>query len=341
MVGLPFVDVVISVMDRRTFIGALTASLLAAPRAGLAQQVAKMDRIGFLGAASASSSTSARRVEAFRKGLRELGYVEGRNVIVDFRWAEGDAGRLAELSRDLVRLRVDVMVTQGTTATRAAKDATSTIPIVMLAVGDAIGAGLVPSLARPGGNVTGSTFLGPQLYAKQLEMIKDAIPRVERVAVLMNPDNPVNQAVIQGMEGTARAMKVALTEIEARGPAEFAGAFRAMAQHRVDALVVIAEPILNANLRAIADLAIKQRLPAASGWEFAESGGLLGYGPNLNELWGHAPRFVDKILKGAKPADLPVEQATKFELVINLKTAKALGITIPQSVLLRADEVIQ
>ena len=328
-------------IDRRTFIGAVTASSLAAPRVGLAQLAGKAYRIGFLGAASASSPTSARRVEALRKGLRELGYVEGKNVTVDFRWAEGDARRLAELARDLVQLRVDVMVTQGTTATRAAKEATSTIPIVMLAVGDAIGAGLVASLARPGGNVTGSTFLGPQLYAKQLEMIKDAIPRVVRVAVLMNPDNPINQAVVKGMEGTALAMNVALTEIEARGPAEFASAFRAMSQYRVDAFVVIADPVLNANLITIADLAIRQHLPAASGWEFAESGGLLGYGPNVNELWRHAPRFVDKILKGAKPADLPVEQATKFELVINLKTAKALGLTIPQSLLLRADEVIQ
>ena len=339
--------------DRRTFVRIVGLAMLrvpmyatalwlfAAPGVGFAEQAGGVYRIGFLGAASASAPTSLRRVEAFRKGLRELGYVEGANVIVDFRWAEGDAGRLADLARDLIRLRVDVLVTQGTTATRAAKDATPTIPIVMLAVGDAIGAGLVTSLARPGGNITGSTFLGPQLYAKQLEMLKQAIPRAVHVAVLMNPDNPINRAVLQGMEGTARAMKVALTEIEARGPAEFAGAFRAMAQHRVDAFVVIADPILNANLRAIADLAIRQRLPAASGWEFAESGGLFGYGPNVNELWGRAPRFVDKILKGAKPADLPVEQATKFELVINLKTARALGLTIPPLLLQRADEVIQ
>jgi len=329
------------VTDRRTVLGAVAAMLVTLPFASQAQPAARVYRIGFLGAASASAPVSARRVEAFRRGLRELGYIEGKNVIVDFRWAEGDADRLPEFARELIRLRVDVLVTQGTTATRAAKEATSTIPIVMLAVGDAIGAGLVTSLARPDGNVTGSTFLGPQLYAKQLEMLKQAIPRIERVAVLMNPDNPINRAVTQGMEGTAHAMKVALTQIEARGTTEFAEAFSTMARHRVDAFVVIADPILNANLREIADLAIKQRLAGTSGWEFAESGGLFGYGPNVNELWGHAPRFIDKILKGAKPADLPVEQAKKFEFVINLKTAKALGITVPQSLLVRADQVIE
>ena len=328
-------------MKRRRAFRAMAAMLLALPLAGQSQPTGKVYRIGFLGAASASAPTSARRIEAFRKGLRELGYVEGTNVIVELRWADGDARRLPELARDLVLLQVDVLVTQGTTATRTAKEATSTIPIVMLAVGDAIGAGLVASLARPGGNVTGSTFLGPQLYAKQLEMLKHAIPRVARVAVLMNPDNPINRAVIQGMASTASAMKVVLTEFDARGPAEFEGAFRAMAQHQVDAVVVSADPILNASGRAIADLAIRQRLPAASGLEFAESGGLFGYGPSVNELWGRAPRFVDKILKGANPGDLPVEQATKFELVINLKTARALGLAIPQSLLLRADEVIQ
>ena len=241
----------------------------------------------------------------------------------------------------MIQLRVEVLVTQGTTATRAAKDATSTIPIVMLAVGDAIVAGLVASLGRPGGDVTGSTFLGPLLYAKQLEMLKHAIPRIERTAVLMNPDNPINEAVLRGMEDTARAMKISLTQIEARGVADLPEAFSSRAHHRVDAFVVIADPILNANLIAIADQAMRQRFPGASGWEFAESGGLFGYGPNINELWARAPRFVDKILNGAQPADLPVEQATKFEFVIDLKTAKALGIAVPQSLLLRADEVIQ
>jgi putative tryptophan/tyrosine transport system substrate-binding protein len=328
-------------MDRRRFFGAVAGSLLPVPLAGLAQQAGKMYRIGYLGAAYASAPGSERRVAAFRKGLRELGYVEGTNVIIDFRWAEGDSDRLADLARELVRLRIDVLVTQGMTATRAAQEATSTTPIVMLAIGDAIGAGLVASLARPGGNVTGSTFQGPQLYAKQVELLKQVIPRLARVAVLVNPNNPGNRGTIKVMEDTAQTMKVALTEIDARGPAEFDGAFRAMAQNRVDAVVVSADAVLVANAGAIADLAIRQHLPAASGWEFAESGGLLGYGPNIYELYSRAPRFVDKILKGAKPADLPVEQPTKFELVINLKTAKALGLTIPQSLLLRANEVIE
>jgi putative tryptophan/tyrosine transport system substrate-binding protein len=330
-------------MDRRRFIGTFAASMLVLPHAGIAQQAGRVYRIGFLGVASASAAVTLRRIEAFRTGMRALGYVEGSNVIIDFRWAEGNADRLAELARDLIRLRVEVLVTQGSTSTRAAKAATSTIPIVMLAVGDAVGAGLVASLARPGGNVTGSTFLGQQIYAKQLELLKEAMPSVARVAVLMNPDNPANRPVLQGMEAVARGMKVVLTEIDARGPAEFEGAFRAMGQHRVDALVVSADAILTTNARAIADLAVRHRLPATSAWsDFTESGGLLGYGPNIYDLYGRAaPRFVDNILRGAKPADLPVEQPTKFDLVINLKTAKVLGLTIPQSLLLRADEVIQ
>jgi putative ABC transport system substrate-binding protein len=328
-------------MDRRRIVGAVAAALLTVPLSGFTQPAGKVYRIGFLGAASASAPVSLRRVEAFRKGLRAVGYVEGTNVIIDFRWAEGDADRLHTLAGELVQLRVDVLVTQGTAATRAAKEVTSTIPIVMAAVGDAVATGLVAGLAHPGGNVTGSSFLGPQLYAKQLELIKEAIPRAAHVAVLMNPDNPNNRTVIQTMEGAARAMKVVVTEFDVRGPAEFEGAFRAMVQKRVDAVVVSGDSLLSAHARAIAEQAVKQRLPATSVWDFAEAGGLLGYGASISELYGRAPRFVDKILKGAKPGDLPVEQPTKFELVINLKTAKALGLTIPQSLLLRADEVIQ
>jgi putative tryptophan/tyrosine transport system substrate-binding protein len=331
------------VTSRRSFVGAVAATMLVLPQAGIAQQTGRVYRIGFLGLASASASVTLRRIEAFRTGLRALGYVEGNNVIIDFRWAEGDADRLAELAGDLIRRRVDVLVTQGSTTTRVAKEATSTVPIVMLAVGDAVGAGLVASLSRPGGNVTGSTFLGQQIYAKQLELLKEAIPSVARVAVLMNPDNPANQPVLQGMEAVARRTKVVLTEIDARGPAEFEGAFRAMSQHRVDACVVSADAVLTTNARAIANLAVRHRLPATSAWsDFTAAGGLLSYGANIYDLYGRAaPRFVDKILKGAKPADLPVEQPTKFDLVINLKTAKALGIAIPQSLLLRADEVIR
>jgi putative ABC transport system substrate-binding protein len=307
------------------------------------QQAGRVYRIGFLGVASASASVTQRRIEAFRTGMRALGYVEGSNLIIEFRWAEGDANRLAELAGDLIRLRVDLLVTQGSTSTRIAKVATSTIPIVMLAVGDAVGAGLVASLARPGGNVTGSTFLGQQIYAKQLELLKEAIPSVARVAVFMNPDNPANGPVLQSLEAVGHGLKVVLMETDARGPAEYEGAFRAMEQQRADALIVSADASLTANARAIAGLAVKHRLPATSAWsDFTESGGLLGYGPNIYDLYGRAaPRFVDQILRGAKPAELPVEQPTKFDLVINLKTAKVLGITIPPSLLLRADAVIQ
>jgi putative ABC transport system substrate-binding protein len=317
--------------------------MLVLSQAGGTQQAGRVYRIGFLGVASASASVTQRRIEAFRTGMRALGYVEGSNLIIEFRWAEGDANRLAELAGDLIRLRVDLLVTQGSTSTRIAKVATSTIPIVMLAVGDAVGAGLVASLARPGGNVTGSTFLGQQIYAKQLELLKEAIPSVARVAVLMNPDNPANRPVLQSLEAVGHGLKVVLMEIDARGPAEYEGAFRAMEQQRADALIVSADASLTTNARVIAGLAVKHRLPATSAWsDFTESGGLLGYGPNIYDLYGRAaPRFVDQILRGAKPAELPVEQPTKFDLVINLKTAKVLGITIPQSLLLRADEVIK
>jgi len=308
----------------------------------MARPAGKPYRIGFLGVTSASTPGAARRVEAFRAGLRALGYVEGADVVVEFRWADGEAERLAALARELVLLPVDVFVTQGSSATRAAKDATSTIPIVMMAVGDAIGAGLVASLARPGGNVTGSTFLGPQIYTKQLELLREAVPRVTRVAVLMNPDNPGNRTVLRELEGAARSMKVTMTPIDARGRDDLGGAFRAMAAQRVDGVVVSADALLTANSATIADLALMHHLPTTSAWwEFAESGGLLVYGANIYDLYGRSPRFVDRIFKGAKPADLPVEQPTKFDFVINLKTAKMLGLTLPPSLLLRADEVIQ
>ena len=259
-----------------------------------------------------------------------------------FRWANGDAGRLPELVRELVSLPVDVLMTQGSSGTRAAKEATSTIPIVMMAVGDAIGAGLVASLARPGGDVTGSTFLGPQIYAKQLEFLKEAVPHVARIAVLMNPDNPSNRTVLRELEGAAGSIKVSITPVNARGRGELESAFRTMAAQRVDGVVVTADAPLIANSATIADLALVQRLPTTSAWwEFAESGGLLVYGANIFDLYGRSARFIDKIMRGAKPAELPVEQPTKFDFAINLKTAKALGLTIPSSLLLRADEVIQ
>jgi len=329
------------VTSRRSFIQASLGTVLALLLMEV-RPAGRPYRIGFLGAASASTPGALRRVEAFRAGLRALGYVEGADVVVEFRWADGDARRLSELARELVLLPVDVLLTQGSSGTRAARDATSTIPIVMMAVGDAVGAGLVASLARPGGNVTGSTFLGPQIYAKQLELLGQAVPRVARVAVLMNPHNPGNRTALGELEDAARSMKVTLTPIDVRGRGELESAFRAMAAQRVDSVVVSADAPLIANSAAIADLALAHHLPAASAWwEFVESGGLLVYGANIYDLYGRSSRFVDKILKGAKPADLPVEQPTKFDLAINLKTAKTLGLTIPRSLLVRADEVIQ
>jgi putative tryptophan/tyrosine transport system substrate-binding protein len=326
-------------MDRRDFLGVIAVAAI--PSGAYAQPARKVYRIGFLGAASAAAPASKRRVEAFRDGLRKLGYVEGANLVIDFRWAEDDVERLLRLARELLGLGPDVLVSQGSRATRAAKTATSKLPIVMLAVGDAVGAGLVASLAHPGGNITGSSFLAPQIYAKQLELLREAAPHITRVAVLLNPDNPANRAVLQSMDVATRPLKVTVTPIEARSPAGFDQAFGAMARQRLDAIVVSADPMLTANGAAIAQRALAQRLPSASARDYAEAGGLLGYGANIVDLYARAPRFVDRILKGAKPGDLPVEQPTHFELVLNLKTAKALGITFGQALRQRADEVIE
>lgn len=317
----------------------LAFGLLIVPLAAEAQQPGKVPRIGFLGATSAAEY--APRVEAFRQGLRDLRYVEGKDIVIEFRWAEGKYDQLPGLAAELVRLKVDVLVTHGTPGTRAAKGATTTIPIVMMVSGDAVATGLVASIARPGGNLTGSTFFNPELAAKRLELLKEAVRRITRVAVLLNPDNPINGPVLQAMEATARSLKVVLQQVEARGSNEFEGAFSAMAKRRVDAFVVIEDGMLIANARGIADLAAKKRLPSAGFTEFAEAGGLVGYGVNLLELSRRAAVFVDKILKGSKPGDLPVEQATKFQLIVNLKTAKALRLTIPKPVLVRADRLIE
>ncbi len=327
-----------SVMDRRTFLASLGA-VLVAPLAAEAQPAGKVPRIGFLGSASASGYTS--QLEGLRMGFRDLGYVEGKNIVIEYRWAEGEYDRLPDLAAELVRLKVDVLVTHGTPGTRAAKGATATIPIVMAVSGDAVATGLIGSVARPGRNVTGSTFFNPELSAKRLELLKNAVPRIAQVAVLLNPENPVNGPVLEAMESTAKLLKVRLQQFEARGPKEFEGAFSAMAKRRVDAVAIIEDGVLIAHARGIADLAAKHRLLSTGFREFAEAGGLVGYGVNFPEMFRRVAVFVDKILKGAKPGDLPVEQPTKFELVINLKSAKALGLTIPQSLLLRADQVIE
>jgi putative ABC transport system substrate-binding protein len=280
-------------------------------------------RIGFLGTASASAQ--AKRVEALRAGLRDLGYVEGKNIVIEFRWAEGRSDRLQDLAAELVRLKVDVLVTGGTPGILAAKQATRTIPIVMAGSGDAVATGLVASLARPGGNITGSTDSIPELMAKLLELLKEIMPRTRRVAVLIAPSNPSRASVFKAMKGTAGSLKVELQEFETRDPSEFESAFSRMAKSRVDAVVVTTDYLFNDNVTAIADLAAKKRLPSAGAKAFAEAGGLIGYGLNFSDMYRRAAYFVDRILKGVKPEDLPVQQPTKFELVINLKTAKTFS----------------
>jgi ABC-type uncharacterized transport system substrate-binding protein len=321
---------------RRRFLFAASV-LVAAPLAAEAQQVARVARIGFLGSASASGSASS--VAALRSGLRDLGYLGNKDIVIEFRWAEGRYERLAELATELVRLNVDVLVTYGTPGVRAAKRATTTIPIVMAASADAVATGLVGSLARPDGNVTGLTIFGPEITAKRLELLKEAFPRARKVAVLFNPDT--KGAGAQPMEIGSKSLNVELQRIGVRGPGEFASAFSAMVTKRADAVFVTQEPMLNAYPKEIADLAAKHRLPAIGFNDLAEAGGLLGYGVNFLDLYRRAAYYVDKLLKGAKPADLPIERPTKFELVVNLKTARALGISVPKSVLLRADRVIE
>jgi len=333
-------------MRRIVLAVALAFSVLLAPLAADAQQAAgKVYRIGFLSVLGAPTpSTPAGVLEAFRQGLRELGWVEGQNIVIDYRFAEGRFDRLPDLAAELVRLKVDIIVAVATQGVAAAKNATETIPIVMISgSADPVGLGFIASLARPGGNVTGLSYsVGPEILGKGLELLKEIVPKVRRVAILSNPASPVQPLFIREVKVAARSLGVQLQLLEARGPNEFDGAFAAMAKERVGALLVVADGLFILHRTRLADLAARSRLPAIYGYrEHVEAGGLMSYGSSLRDLWRRAATYVDKILKGAKPADLPVEQPTKFELVINLKTAKALGLTIPPSVLIRADEVIQ
>ena len=279
---------------------------------------------------------------AFRQRLRELGYVDGQNIAFEVRSAEGRAERLPDLAADLVRLKVDVIVAGGTPAPLAAKRATTAIPIVMASAGDPVGSGLVASLARPGGNVTGLSLLVPELGGKRLQLLKEVVPGVSRVAVLWNAANPYPVLVWRQTEAAARALGVHLQSLDVRGPDDLEGAFAAATRGRAGALITVEDPLTFGQRKRIVDFAARARLPAMYGFrEFVDAGGLMSYAASLADLSRRAATYVDKILKGAKPADLPVEQPTKFELVINLKTAKALGLTIPPSVLIRADQVIQ
>src|SRR6266516_3637016 len=325
-------------MRRREFI-ALISGAVAWPFPALAQVVTKAARIGFLGSSSASEFAS--RVEVLRAGLRDLGYVEGKNVVIEFRWADGRYERLPELAAELVRLNVDVLLTHGVPGTLAAKAATRTIPIVIMVVGDALATGLVESLARPGGNVTGSTFFNPEIMAKRLEVIREIIPNITDVAVLLNPDNPISGPSLQAIATAAGPLKARLFPVEVRRPNDFETAFAAITKKSVNAIVVQEDAMLFANDQTIADLAAKHQIPSVGDKEFAEAGGLMSYDIDFFALYRRAAGYVDRILKGEKPGDLPVQATTKFELVINLKTAKALGLDIPPTLLARADEVIE
>jgi putative tryptophan/tyrosine transport system substrate-binding protein len=321
---------------RTVLAAAVVLGLLAASLAAPAQPPAKIARIGFLGDVPSFID------DAFRQGLRELGYVEGQNMAIEHRAPGWKYERLPELAAELVRLKVDVIVAASPPATQAARQATSTIPIVFTVSGDPVAEGFVASLARPGGNLTGLATMSPELVGKQLEMLKAVAPKVSRVAVLKNPKQPSHARVVQQAEGAARALGLQVQILEARNPSEIEAAFAAMTRQRAGGLLVLRDAEFRANRAQIVGFAAKHRLPAVYGLrEQAEAGGLIAYGASVPHNFRRAATYVDRILKGAKPADLPVEQPTKFELVINLTTAKALGLTIPPSLLGQADEVIQ
>jgi len=310
-----------------------------APIRLFAQPAKRIARIGFLGSASESGHEKA--IAALREGLRALGHVEGRNIALELRWADGKYDRLRDMAASLVRTKVDVIVTQGTPAALAAKRATDTVPIVMAVIGDAIAAGAVKSLARPGGNVTGLTFFIAELSSKRLELLKEAMPRLARVGVVLNPENSATAAWLQAMQRTAKRLNVGLHEFALRGPQDIENSFLATAGKQVDALLVTNDGMLIANTKRIAELASGQHLASIGFDGFAEAGGLMSYGASLPEMFRRAAYFVDKILKGAPPGDIPVEQPTVFELVVNLKTAKILKIALPSALLRRADQLIE
>jgi putative tryptophan/tyrosine transport system substrate-binding protein len=327
-------------MKRREFITLLGGAAAAWPLTARAQQTGKVARVGFLGATSAPGY--ANQLAGFRAGLRDFGYVEGTNVVIEYRWAQGYYERLPGLVADLVRSNVNVIVTHGTPAALAAKQATTTVPIVMAIVGDPVAGGIVASLAQPGGNITGQSFFNPELGAKKIELLKEGLPQMTRAACLLNQDNPGSTVLaLQAMEVAAKSLKMELYQFAVRRPDDLEGAFERMEQARVEGLAIDDDGMLNSNVGAIAGLAIKRRILSSGNKELAHAGGLMGYGVNVFATFRRAAVFVDKVLKGAKPADLPIEQATTFEFVLNLKTANALGLAVPPTLLVRADEVIE
>ena len=329
-------------ISRRTFVATVTGGLVATPLAAGAQLAAKVYRIGLLSTLPPGSSGVAHLWEPFMQGLRQLGYVEGENLVIERRYApEGQPDQLSELAADLVRLKVDVIVAGGSLTPHAAKSATTTLPVLFTNHGDPVGSGLVVSLARPGGNVTGLSLLSLELVAKQLELLKSAVPRIVRVAILWNPSSRTHPRMLNETEAPARALGLRLERVSASGLDDYDRAFEVMTRSRADALLVLGDPIFWYQRSRIVELVTKRHLAGMFGQrEFAEAGGLMSYGADVQDNFRRAATYVDKILKGAKPGDLPIEQPTKFELVINAKTAKVLRLTIPQSVLARADQII-
>lgn len=327
-------------MTKKIIIFLLVNAILASVQLAEAQQAKKIHRIGFL--ASSAGERLKSRLAAFQQRLRELGYVQGQNIIIELRSAEGKFERLPGLAAELVRLKVDILVAEGAPAAHAAKNATSVVPIVIGNAADPVGTGLVASLARPGGNITGLSDFNLGVVTKRLELLKEVVPSASRVAVLLNPANPTNPLQLKEIQAVAPALGVTLLPLEVKGADDIDRAFTAVTKERPGALIVIGDPMIGSHQGRISELVVKNRLPAIYSSRLStDAGGLMSYGTNFDDLYHRAAIYVDKILRGAKPADLPVEQPTKFEFIINLKTAKQIGLTIPQSVLYRADKVIK
>jgi putative tryptophan/tyrosine transport system substrate-binding protein len=326
-------------MRRRKVIALIGGAVAAWPLAARTQQASRVPRIGFLGATSAAGYAS--QLEGFRLGLRELGYREGENIAVEFRWAQGRYERLPDLAAELVHLKVDAIVTHGTPATLALKKATATIPIIMAVSGDAVGTGLVSSLGKPGGNVTGLSFFAPELSAKRLELLKETIPPLASLATIFNSNNLSAKLDLETLGRTAKSLGVELQPFEVRGPEHFGDVFSTIAARRVDAVSLIHDAVLTANVKLLAELALAHRLPSIGEGPYVKVGGLIGYGPDFPDLFRRSASYVHRILKGAHPGDLPVEQPVKFEFLLNLVTARAIGLGIPPTILAQADEVIE